>query len=300
MIIGCLGEVIVDYIGIDGVGLADTRTFRQCPGGAAANVAVGLHALGLEAVVMSKVGNDPAGRFLRAELERAGVSPRFLAVDPTRPTRRAFIAYDAEGRRQVDIVHRQSADQTLALDEVAGAHFDALHVIGTAFLGEITGGTAAALADRVRAAGGWVSFDPNIPLDRISPEAQRRVVDFLGRVDVLFSGESEWGWIQAAAPSARFPLRILTRGRQGATLFAGPHRVEVPAPAAPCVDPTGAGDAFAAGVLAVWARSTPLLGMMTELDLRRAGDTGAQLAGRAIAEIGAPAYALKPPCNQVV
>ena len=285
MIIGCLGEVIVDYIGIDGVGLADTRTFRQCPGGAAANVAVGLHTLGVESVVMSKVGNDPAGSFLRAELEARGISTRFLTIDPTRPTRRAFIAYDADGRRQVDIVHRQSADQTLTPDDVAGAQFDALHVIGTAFLGEITGGTAVALADRVRAAGGWVSFDPNIPLDRISPEAQRRVVGFLDRVDVLSCGESEWGWIQANTPSTRFFLRILTQGRQGATLFAGAHEVFVPAPEVPCVDPTGAGDAFVSGVLAgITARG---LAGLTREDLARIGAAGALQAGKAIGAVGA-------------
>jgi fructokinase len=284
MIIGCLGEVIVDYIGIDGVGLADTRTFRQCRGGAAGNVAVGLHMLDVETVVMSKVGNDPAGRFLRDELERAGVSTRFLVVDSIRPTRRAFIAYDAESRREVDIVHRQSADQTLTLDDVAGARFDALHVIGTAFLAEVTGGTAVELAGRVRAAGGWVSFDPNIPLDKISPEAQRRVVEFLDRVDILSCGETEWEWIRTNTPSVGFPLRILTRGRLGAVVSAGALEVFIPAPQALCVDPTGAGDAFVAGVLAGLVGRN--LAGLTWDDLEALGSAGAALAAKAIGAVG--------------
>jgi fructokinase len=284
MIIGCLGEVIVDYIGLDGAPLAETRTFRQCPGGAAANVAVGLRTLGVEPLVLSKVGNDPAGRFLRAELERAGVSTHFLAIDPTRPTRRAFIAYDAEGRREIDIVYRQSADQTLTLHDVAGSQFDALHVIGTAFLGEITGATALALADRVRAGGGWVSLDPNIPLERITPEAQQRIVAILEMVDILACGSAEWAWISSRVPVAP-ALLIRTDGSRGATLRAGPVEAYVPPPDVACTDPTGAGDAFVAGCISVLTRSSPHA--ISRDDLEAMGRAGAANAAQVIGAVGA-------------
>ncbi len=286
MIIGCLGEVIVDYIGVEGKLLADTRAFRQCQGGAAANVAVGLRALGMEPVLLSRVGNDPAGRFLREELERAGIDTRRLSIDPDRPTRRCFIAYDADGRREVDIVHRQSADQSLRIEEVSDVPIDALHVIGTAFLGEVTGATALALADRVRAAGGWVSFDPNIPLDRIAPAAQQRLVEFMDRVDVLACGPAEWAWLERhAAPAPT--LLVRTDGPRGAVLSTAGTVVSIPPPQVPCIDPTGAGDAFMAGCLSVLAAMDLTARVLVAEDLHRAGAAGAALAARVIQHVGA-------------
>lgn len=55
-------------------------------GGAAANVAYHLAALGAHAVLVSRVGDDELGHEARARLEAAGVDIRFVQVDPARPT----------------------------------------------------------------------------------------------------------------------------------------------------------------------------------------------------------------------
>jgi 5-dehydro-2-deoxygluconokinase len=66
----------------DGVRLEDVDTFGKYLGGSAANVAVAAARHGRSAALISAVGDDPFGRFVRAELERLGVSAEFVsAVD---------------------------------------------------------------------------------------------------------------------------------------------------------------------------------------------------------------------------
>jgi 5-dehydro-2-deoxygluconokinase len=66
----------------DGLGLADVDTFGKYLGGSAANVSVAAARHGRRAALVSRVGDDPFGRYLLRELERLGVDNRYVAVDP--------------------------------------------------------------------------------------------------------------------------------------------------------------------------------------------------------------------------
>ncbi|AFM18204.1 sugar kinase, ribokinase [Mycolicibacterium chubuense NBB4] len=69
-----------------GVGLEDVETFGKFLGGSAANVAVAAARLGNRSALISGVGDDPFGRFVRAELARLGVDNRFVATHGEFPT----------------------------------------------------------------------------------------------------------------------------------------------------------------------------------------------------------------------
>jgi 5-dehydro-2-deoxygluconokinase len=69
-----------------GVGLEDVETFGKFLGGSAANVAVAAARLGNDTALISGVGSDPFGRYVRAELTRLGVDDRFVAVHGEYPT----------------------------------------------------------------------------------------------------------------------------------------------------------------------------------------------------------------------
>lgn len=69
-----------------GVGLEDVESFGKFLGGSAANVAVAAARLGNSAALISGVGDDPFGRYVRNELERLGVDNRFVAADDQYPT----------------------------------------------------------------------------------------------------------------------------------------------------------------------------------------------------------------------
>jgi 5-dehydro-2-deoxygluconokinase len=69
-----------------GVGLEQVQSFGKFLGGSAANVAVAAARLGNSAALISGVGNDPFGRFVRAELGRLGVDNRYVTTHSEYPT----------------------------------------------------------------------------------------------------------------------------------------------------------------------------------------------------------------------
>lgn len=74
----------------DGVGLEQVETFGKYLGGSAANVSVAAARYGRNVGLISRVGDDPFGRYLLQELERLGVEHRFVAVDPALKTPLTF------------------------------------------------------------------------------------------------------------------------------------------------------------------------------------------------------------------
>ncbi|MCW5699364.1 MAG: fructokinase, partial [Rhodospirillales bacterium] len=61
----CLGELLIDFVPtVTGTSLVDAPAFKKAPGGAPANVAVGLSRLGAKSAFLGKVGDDAFGRFL--------------------------------------------------------------------------------------------------------------------------------------------------------------------------------------------------------------------------------------------
>jgi 5-dehydro-2-deoxygluconokinase len=79
-----MGRVGVDiYPNQIGVALADVTSFSKFLGGTATNVAVGAARLGNRTAVITKVGDDPFGPFVRRALEGFGVDPRFVGTHPT-------------------------------------------------------------------------------------------------------------------------------------------------------------------------------------------------------------------------
>lgn len=77
-----IGRIGVDIYPLqDGVGLESVETFGKYLGGSASNVAVAAARYGLNSAIVTAVGDDPFGRYLRDELTRLGVDNRFVATD---------------------------------------------------------------------------------------------------------------------------------------------------------------------------------------------------------------------------
>ena len=86
-----MGRVSVDlYPEQIGVPLAEVETFAKSLGGSATNVAVAAARLGHRAAVITKVGDDGFGPYIRAALEGFGVDARFVGTDPDLRTPLAF------------------------------------------------------------------------------------------------------------------------------------------------------------------------------------------------------------------
>jgi 5-dehydro-2-deoxygluconokinase len=86
-----MGRVSVDlYPEQIGVPLAEVKTFAKSLGGSATNVAVAAARLGHRSAVITKVGNDGFGPYVRAALEGFGVEARYVGTDPDLRTPLAF------------------------------------------------------------------------------------------------------------------------------------------------------------------------------------------------------------------
>jgi sugar/nucleoside kinase (ribokinase family) len=156
--------------------------------------------------------------------------------------------------------------------EAAWVACDVLHVSGYALLREPIAAAALLAARLAREQGARVSVDVAAwtEIRNYGPVQFRELLDVLAP-DILFATEAEWELLGGAYLSA--PVGVLKRGARGCTVFTDDAKLDFAALDAEVVDPTGAGDAFAAGFL---------LGGSLEVAARR----GLEAAARCVAKVG--------------
>ncbi|MBT1865503.1 aminoimidazole riboside kinase [Enterobacter asburiae] len=251
-----LGDAVVDLLP-DGEG-----RLLQCPGGAPANVAVGIARLGGQSAFIGRVGDDPFGRFMAKTLADEKVDVKFLRLDPAHRTSTVVVDLDAQGERSFTFMVRPSAD--LFLESADLPTFSAgewLHVCSIALSAEPSRSATFEAMAAIREAGGYVSFDPNIRPDLWPDEnALRRCLEqALQSADVVKLSVEELAFLTGNvevnvgldALMARCPARLVlvTQGKEGVIAWHDGTVKHYPATPVECVDTTGAGDAFVAGLL---------------------------------------------------
>ena len=114
----CLGEVLIDFIADTPGSLMSVSSFRKCPGGAPANVAVGVARLGIHCGFIGKVGDDQFGRFLTETLQSNGVNTNYLLSTSKAPTAIAFVALSSTGKPDFSFYRETCADLLLSEKEL--------------------------------------------------------------------------------------------------------------------------------------------------------------------------------------
>ena len=273
MRIATFGDVLLDVVVLLAEPLApggDVRASNRAgAGGQAANVAAWAAELGAEARCIAKRGSDPAGELVARELAAHEVE----LVGPV-----------AEGATGVVVSIVGDGDRSLASDRGVAPSFapeevdaawlacDVLHLSGYALLREPIASAALLAARLAREQGARVSVDVAAwtEIRRYGPVEFRALLDELAP-DILFATEAEWELLGGAYLSA--PVGVLKRGARGCTVLTEDAKLDFAAVDAEVVDPTGAGDALAAGFL---------VGGSLEEAARR----GLDAAARCIAKVG--------------
>ncbi len=216
-----LGDAVVDLLP-DGEG-----RLLQCPGGAPANVAVGVARLGGDSGFIGRVGDDPFGRFMRHTGAGAG---RCGFYAPRRDAAHLHGGGRSRSARErtFTFMVRPSADLFLAPEDLPPfAAGQWLHVCSIALSAEPSRSTAFAAMEAIKRAGGYVSFDPNIRSDLWQdPQELRDCLDrALALADAIKLSEEELAFISGsddivsgiARLNARFQptLLLVTRGKAG-------------------------------------------------------------------------------------
>lgn len=250
------GDAVVDLIP-DG-----ENHYLKCAGGAPANVAVGVSRLGVEAGFIGRVGNDPLGKFMREVLQAENVSVENMILDDNHRTSTVVVGLD-NGERSFTFMVNPSADQFLEIGDLPEfSQGDFLHCCSIALINDPSRSTTIEAICRVKQAGGYVSFDPNLreSLWKSLDEMKSVVNSVVSMADILKFSEEELTLLTdtdsleeaTKAITAQYPekLIIITLGKDGAIYhFNGKSQI-VAGKALKPVDTTGAGDAFVSGLLA--------------------------------------------------
>jgi 2-dehydro-3-deoxygluconokinase len=244
--------------------MREATTFRRHIAGAESNVAVGLARLGHTTGWFSRVGDDEFGRAVVFRVRGEGVDTQRVISDPDAPTgivireRREVGPIDQVYYRRGSAASRLSPED-LHAEYISQAKF--LHLTGiTPALSDSCKETVFAAAEIARTAGVPVVLDPNYRSKLWSRDAFRRVVrDLAARSDILLPGMDEAAVLTNEADpevaarqlqSLGPKLVVLKLGAQGALAVTPDQLTRAPAYRLErVIDPVGAGDAFAAGLL---------------------------------------------------
>ncbi|MDX3927372.1 MAG: 5-dehydro-2-deoxygluconokinase [Shinella sp.] len=282
-----IGRSSVDLYGQQlGTRLEDTASFAKSVGGCPANIAIGTARLGLKSALITRVGDEQMGRFIREQSAREGVETAGIVTDKERLTALVLLAIEAEGVSPMIFVRTDCADMALSEDDIDEAFIRssrAVLVSGTHFSKP---NTEAAQRKAIRIAkenGGKVIFDidyrPNLwglaghaegferyvksehvsgIMKSVLPDCdlivgtEEEIMIASGADDVLSSLKA----IRAVSPATI----VLKRGAMGCIVYDGPisndledgivgkgFPIEI-------YNVLGAGDAFMSGFLRGWLK----------------------------------------------
>ena len=251
-----LGDAVVDLIP-DG-----ENHYLRCAGGAPANVAVGIARLGGESAFIGRVGKDPLGEFMLQTLQQENVQTNHMILDPQQRTSTVVVGLD-NGERSFTFMVNPSADQFLQVMDLPNFQANEwLHCCSIALINNPSRETTLEAIRRIKAMGGFFSFDPNLreSLWASFEDMKETVMKAVAFADVLKFSEEELTLLTDTQTldeafekiTALYPekLIIVTLGKDGARYHLAGKKDIVAGKALKPVDTTGAGDAFVGGLLA--------------------------------------------------
>lgn len=212
-------------------------------GGGGANVAVALAAAGHRTTLVAAVGRDADGDRMLDALAGAGVDVRAV-VRVDAPTTRSLILVDPDGERTVVNVAR--CDEAAPPRRLLDLAVDAVYVRSRRL------DLAPLLARKASACLVVAHMPPVVPGARPAQVMVASAADLAP--DALRAPLA----LGAAVGGAHARWTVVTDGAAGATAYAADVTIAVPAARVPAVDTTGAGDAFAAGLVHALAGGCPM------------------------------------------
>ncbi|WP_181703774.1 bifunctional 5-dehydro-2-deoxygluconokinase/5-dehydro-2-deoxyphosphogluconate aldolase [Chthonobacter albigriseus] len=286
-----IGRSSVDLYGQQiGSRLEDITSFAKSVGGCPANIAIGTARLGLKSGLITRVGAEQMGGFIREQLAREGVSVDGVKTDPARLTALVLLAVEDEGVSPMIFYRTDCADMALDegdIDEALIRSAASIVVTGTHFSRPNSDAAQKKAIRIAKAAGTKVVFDvdyrPNlwglaghdagferyVKSDRVSAHLKAVLPDcdlVVGTEEeiMIASGEGDVLSALKAIRAVSDATVVLKRGAMGCIVYDGPisddledgivgrgFPIEV-------YNVLGAGDAFMSGFLRGWLRGESL------------------------------------------
>lgn len=280
-----IGRASVDLYGAQiGGRLEDMGSFRKYIGGSPCNIAAGTARLGLKSALITRVGDEPMGRFLREELAREGVDTRGVKTDAERLTALVILGIRDAERFPLVFYRENCADMALCEDDIdpafiaearavvaTGTHLSHPHteaaVLKALRCARNQGALTALDIDYRPNLWGLAGHDAGESRYIESARVTARLQQHLGLFDLIVGTEEEFH-IAGGSTDTLTALRavraitsatlVCKRGAQGAVAFSGaiPDRLDAgqTGPGFPIdvFNVLGAGDGFMSGLLKGW------------------------------------------------
>ncbi|WP_029620688.1 tagatose kinase [Pseudorhizobium marinum] len=286
-----IGEILVEIVATRrGNGFREeVPLIGPFPSGAPAIFIDQVGKLGQKCAIISRVGDDDFGWVNIDRLTQDGVDVSGIDVLPHGTTGSAFVRYREDGGRAFVFNIRHSAcgqidlsDKTLALIDTC-TH---MHVMGTALYAPSVITSILTAVERIKAAGGTVSFDPNLRPEILDSPGMREALQTVLSMTDLFMPSGEELFLFAEAKTEKDAVDellarnikaiVVKRGDKGASYYDKDTQIDLDSYRVEEVDPTGAGDCFGAAFVTFW-----LQGMNPADVLRYANAAGARAVTRA-------------------
>ena len=287
-----IGRSSVDLYGQQiGGRLEDMASFSKAVGGCPANIAIGTARLGLRSGLITRVGNEHMGRFIREQMQREGVALDGIHTDPERLTALVLLGVSDDSTFPLIFMRENCADAALDesdIDPGFVASAAAIVVTGTHFARPYAAAAQRKAIRIAKAHGRRIVFDidyrPNLwglaghgageerylRSEIVTAHLQAIVPDcdlIVGTEEELHIAAGSEDTLEALAVLRRLSpgaLLVCKRGPMGCVVFPGaiPPRLDdgVRGPGFPVevYNVLGAGDAFMSGFLRGWLRGEPL------------------------------------------
>jgi ribokinase len=284
----CIGDIMLDVTVLLNrpivEGLETRAKISTQGGGAAANVASWLSYNQTKAYLVTRVGDDSAGKTVLAELDAYGVEHSNNVI-PNTNTGVVVVIVGADGERTM--FPDSGANSGLGLNDLPDlSQFSAVYLSAYSLINPQSRAGVLEIISRVAQAKLPLILDP-ATVGVLMEVGVKAASEWLSLIDTIILNEEESHFltgktnpIEAASELLKsVSTVVIKRGSNGALgQTRGGQLVQVQAKKTTVVNTTGAGDAFAAGFISIWAKNGALL---------EALESGTNLAAKCVALVGA-------------
>jgi ribokinase len=227
------------------------------PGGCALNVAVTLNNLGSVPYIVSKLGDDEAGKKIEQYIKALGLPAHCIKIAPGKKTGYCLNIIDNKGERT--FFTYKGCEIELSLDmlpEDLLTSINSVYINGYYLLNKQTSSAVLELVERLRQNKCLILFDPGPLAGEIYPS---QLVKMISLTDWIIPNQSELEIIQEKYCFGEDPVKwllsqgcqyvVVKRGADGVDLYSSSSKRSIQSCRVKTIDTTGAGDSFAGGLI---------------------------------------------------
>ena len=262
-----IGEMLVEIMRRDvDAPLGEPADFvGPFPSGAPAIFIDAAARLGISTGMIGSVGRDEFGECILERLRKDGVDTSMVKETGELSTGVAFVAYSSDGSRKFIFHMNNSAAGAVDAGDISKEYVESasvIHISGSSLaMGERMREACYKVVKMGKEAGVSISFDPNMRRELGADRIKKIFAPVLESCDLLTPSANELMEISGIGDEEKAAKEMIRRGikvvavkdgKMGCRVYTRDRKVEARAFDVEEVDPTGAGDAFSAGVVVGW------------------------------------------------